>query len=145
MDKNRFRQLLESTMGNVRPLIMEQTNNGITTLITWSKEKNKDNSYCKPEEKKRKSMDDEGYCPKGTWKYTINGDRFDYYDKDGKLIASDSNVPPTQETYNKTVNNLSNLSRYVKDMKTDVNGTWAYPGYNDVYFYGEKGFIGIVK
>jgi len=28
MDKNRFKQLLESTMGNVKPLIMEE--NGIT-------------------------------------------------------------------------------------------------------------------
>lgn len=150
--RKRFNSLLESTMGNVKPLIMEQptgttqTSNGISTLITWSKEKNKDNSYCTPEEKKWKNMDDRGYCPKGTWRYTMKDDRFDYYDKDGKLISSDSKIPPTQETYNGTVNNISNLSRWVKDKKTDVNGTWNFSGFNDVYFYDDKeSFIGQPK
>ena len=142
--KRRFNILMESTMGDVKPLIMEQSNNGITTLITWSKQKNMDDSYCTPEEKKWKSMDDRGYCPKGTWTYTMNGDRFDYYDKDGKLIGSDSKVPPTQEYYNGSVNSIADLSRYIKDKKTDVNGTWNFSGHNDVYFYDDEGFIGSV-
>ena len=142
MELNRFKQLLESTMGNVKPLIMEQSNNGITTLITWSKEKNKDDSYCTSQQKRLVG----GYCPNGTWKYTMNDDRFDYYDKDGNLIGSDSKVPPTQEYYNGSVNDIANLSRWVKDKKTDVNGVWKFSGYNDVYFYGNKeGFIGQPK
>ena len=144
MELNRFKQLLESELGNVKPLIMEQSNNGITTLITWAKEKNKDDSYCKPKEKKWINMDDRGYCPKGTWTYTMNGDRFDYYDKRGNLIGSDSKVPPTQEYYNGSVNDIADLSRWVKDKKTDVKGTWSYGG--NVYFYDDKkSFIGQPK
>ena len=35
MDKNRFKQLLESTMGNVKPLIMEQVTGDTQNKVTW--------------------------------------------------------------------------------------------------------------
>lgn len=47
MDKNRFKQLLESTMGNVKPLIMEQPTGGTqtNTMITDIKKFANDNGY----------------------------------------------------------------------------------------------------
>jgi hypothetical protein len=137
MELNRFKQLLEATMGNVKPLIMEQE---IETLLTWAKEKNKDNKYCTPEETQGAWK----YCPRGTWKYTMKDDKFDYYDKEGNLISSDSKITPTQEKYNGTVNNIQNLARWVKDKSTDVSGNWAF-SYDHLKFYDDKNsFIGSI-
>jgi hypothetical protein len=135
MELNRFKQLLESTMGNVKPLIMEQQ---IETLLSWAKEKNKDNTYCTPEEKQGIGK----YCPRGTWKYTMKDDKFDYFDKEGNLISSDSKITPTQEGYNGTVNDIQNLARWVIDKSTDISGYWAFS--RDVlYFYdNQNSFIG---
>ena len=167
----KVRRLNESDIQRIVKRVLteqEKNNKGLKTLLSWCSEKHKDDNYCTPEEKKWKSMNDRGYCPKGNWIYTLNNDKFDYYSKENKLISSDSNVTPKDDG-STAVNELSELSRYVKSKlnKTKskkISGKWVFssssgtstvkdgkvvpsgPENNHLYFYDDKGnFIGTIN